>query len=131
MTEATMLDVSVSYQWTRLQGYNTDIAGDTYHFDDIDSHRTRVGARLDFTGDEQYTPYVGLAWEHEFSGNARGSVYGYDLDDTSLKGDSGIVEIGVTFSPSADSAWRVDAALQGYIGQREGVMGNLAVNYLF
>ena len=114
-----------------LTGYNTDIANDPYHFDDIDSHRTKVGARLNYTENKQYTPYIGVAWEHEFSGSARGSVYGYSLDDNSLKGDTGVAEIGVTFSPTADSAWKIDANLQGYAGQREGVAGNLVVNYLF
>ena len=131
ITQAYTLDLSARYQWLHLDGYNTDIANDPYHFDDIDSHRTKVGARLNYTENKQYTPYIGVAWEHEFSGSAQGSVYGYSLDDNSLKGDTGVAEIGVTFSPTADSAWKIDANLQGYAGQREGVAGNLVVNYLF
>ncbi|MCZ4052595.1 autotransporter domain-containing protein [Oxalobacter sp. OxGP1] len=131
ITQAYTLDLSARYQWLHLDGYNTDIANDPYKFDDIDSHRTKVGARLNYTENKQYTPYIGVAWEHEFSGSARGSVYGYSLDDNSLKGDTGVAEIGVTFSPTADSAWKIDANLQGYAGQREGVAGNLVVNYLF
>ena len=131
IASAYQLDLSARYQWLHLDGYNTDIANDPYHFDDIDSHRTRVGARLNYTENKQYTPYIGVAWEHEFSGSARGNVYGYSLDDNSLKGDTGVAEIGVTFSPTADSAWKIDANLQGYAGQREGVAGNLVVNYLF
>ena len=131
ITQAYTLDLSARYQWLHLDGYDTDIANDPYKFDDIDSHRTKVGARLNYTENKQYTPYIGVAWEHEFSGSARGNVYGYSLDDNSLKGDTGVAEIGVTFSPTADSAWKIDANLQGYAGQREGVAGNLVVNYLF
>ena len=131
IASAYQLDLSARYQWLHLDGYNTSVANDPYHFDDIDSHRTKVGARLNFTENKQYTPYIGVAWEHEFSGSARGSVYGYSLKDNSLKGDTGVAEIGVSFSPEAESAWRIDANVQGYAGQREGVAGNLVVNYMF
>ena len=131
IAQAYTIDLSARYQWLHLDGYNTSVANDPYHFDDIDSHRTKVGARLNYTENKQYTPYIGIAWEHEFSGTARGSVYGYSLDDNSLKGDTGVAEVGVTFSPTADSAWKIDANIQGYAGQREGVAGNLAVNYMF
>lgn len=131
LSSAYQLDLSARYQWLHLEGYRATIADDPYHFDDIDSHRTRVGARLNFTENSQYTPYAGIAWEHEFSGRVDCSVYGHSLEDNSLKGDTGIGEIGITFSPSEGSAWKIDAKLSGYIGQREGVTGNLAVNYLF
>ncbi len=131
IAQAYTLDLSARYQWLHLDGYDTDIVNDPYKFDDIDSHRTKVGARLNFTENKQYTPYIGVAWEHEFSGSARGSVYGYSLKDNSLKGDTGVAEIGVSFSPEAESAWRIDANVQGYAGQREGVAGNLVVNYMF
>ena len=76
-------------------------------------------------------PDRGIAWEHEFDGNARGSVMGYSLKDTSLKGDSGVLELGVKFVPSEKSRWNYDFTIEGYVGQREGVMGNFVVNYLF
>ena len=125
------LDVSAAYQWTRLKGYDASVADDPYHFDDIDSHRTKLGARLNFTHDTQFTPYVGLAWEHEFSGTAKGTVYGLDLETLSMKGDSGMGEVGIQFKPGTTSAWTVDAAVKGYVGQREGVAGRLMVNYRF
>ncbi|MBS7405259.1 MAG: autotransporter domain-containing protein [Oxalobacter sp.] len=97
----------------------------------MDSHRTRLGARLTYTGDKQFTPYAGLAWEHEFSGTSSGCVYGYSLEENSLKGDTGIGEIGVRFQPKANGPLMVDARVQGYVGQREGVAGRLVLNYLF
>lgn len=125
------LDVSAAYQWTRLKGYDATVAGDPYHFDDIDSHRTKLGARLNFTRDKLFTPYVGLAWEHEFSGTAKGTVYGLDLEALSMKGDSGVGEIGIQYKPETTSGWTVDAAVKGYVGQREGVAGRVMVNYRF
>lgn len=125
------LDLSARYQWLHIHGNDTHIAGDPYRFDAIDSHRTRIGARLSATDNKTFTPYVGLAWEHEFSATARGSVYGYALEDNRLKGDTGIGEMGITFSPSAQSPWHVDAHISGYTGQRNGVAGRLVAHYRF
>lgn len=126
-----LLDTYMGYQWMHIKGFDASIAGDPYRFEDINSHRTRLGARLEYRNNEQYRPYIGLVWEHEFSGNARGTAYGYEIDKTSLKGDTGIGEIGVRFSPAEKSPWTVDVAVKGYVGQREGAMGNLVINYKF
>ena len=126
-----MLDSYLKYRWLHLNGFNTEINGADHKHDDIDSHRTRLGTRLNYTAEKTGMPYIGIAWEHEFDGNARGSVMGYSLKDTSLKGDSGVLELGVKFVPSEKSRWNYDFTIEGYVGQREGVMGNFVVNYLF
>ena len=126
-----MLDSYLKYRWLHLNGFNAEMNGADYRLDDIDSHRTRLGTRLNYTAEKTSMPYIGIAWEHEFDGNARGRVMGYRLKDTSLKGDSGVLELGVKFVPSENSRWNYDFTLEGYVGQREGVMGNFVVNYLF
>ena len=126
-----MLDSYLKYRWLHLNGFNTEINGADHKLDDIDSHRTLLGSRLNYTAEKTGMPYIGIAWEHEFDGNARGSVMGYSLKDTSLKGDSGVLELGVKFVPSEKSRWNYDFTIEGYVGQREGVMGNFVVNYLF
>ena len=126
-----MLDSYLKYRWLHLNGFNTEINVADHKLDDIDSHRTRLGTRLNYTAEKTGMPYIGIAWEHEFDGNARGSVMGYSLKDTSLKGDSGVLELGVKFVPSEKSRWNYDFTIEGYVGQREGVMGNFVVNYLF
>lgn len=131
LSSAFEVDLYARYQWLHLEGYDADIANDPYQFDDIDSHRTRVGARVNIKANEICTPYVGLTWDHEFSAEAKGSVYGYSLVEDSLKGDTGIAEIGVSFAPSAQTAWRIDGNVQGYVGQREGVAGSLTFEYIF
>ena len=42
-----------------------------------------------------------------------------------------MVELGVKFVLSEKSRWNYDFTIEGYVGQREGVMGNFVVNYLF
>src|SRR5699024_2747833 len=43
INEQTSVDVSARYFWLHQGSENTDIAGDRFHFDALDSHRTRVG----------------------------------------------------------------------------------------
>lgn len=64
---------------------------------------------------------------HEFDGKARGTINDYDIDAPKLKGDTGIGEIGLSLTPSADLPLTVDLGVQGYTGQREGVIGSLLI----
>lgn len=48
-----------------------------------------------------------------------------------LKGDSGVFELGVSFTPGADSAFSLDLAAQGYVGARQGMSGSLQLKYEF
>lgn len=125
------VDLSAQYKWLHLDKADTRIVGDTYRFDAIDSHRTKLGARLNYTASKQFTPYVGLAWEYEFSGKARGDLHAYRLDDASMKGSTGVAELGISFNPSLSSPWSFDVNVQAYAGQREGMQGRFMVGYRF
>ena len=72
-----------------------------------------------------------MAWEHEFSGKANGTTYELSLDELSLKGDSGIVEVGVNVKAGNTGRLSFDANVSGYVGQREGVAGKFRMNYAF
>ena len=66
-----------------------------------------------------------LAYEYEFDGKAEGSVDGYRIHDSELEGSSGIGEVSITFMPSEDSSTRVRASIQGFVGVREGYIGQI------
>jgi outer membrane autotransporter protein len=89
-----------------------------------------VGGRYSWTA-ENLKPYVGLAFEHEFDGEVKATINGYNIDSPDLKGDTGIVEIGFSVKPSPTKPVFVDFGIQGYAGQREGVSGSLRVEYKF
>ncbi|GHU09734.1 hypothetical protein FACS1894158_19110 [Betaproteobacteria bacterium] len=76
-------------------------------------------------------PYIGLAWEHEFDGKAKATAYGSAIDTPKLKGDTGIIELGLTVKPSATKPLTVNFGVQGYVGKREGMSGSLKVEYRF
>ena len=86
---------------------------------------------MNHTFSERVASYVGAAWEHEFGGKARATTYSYDVPAPSLKGDTGIFELGMSFKPAADSGLSFDLAAQGYTGIRSGIGGSLQVKYTF
>ncbi|MDR0529027.1 MAG: autotransporter outer membrane beta-barrel domain-containing protein [Zoogloeaceae bacterium] len=105
--------------------------GEKVKFEDADSTRVRLGGRFSYAVNERLTPYAGLAWEHEFDGKAKARTNGYDIDAPKLKGDTGIAEFGLVLKPAATSPLSLDLGVQGYAGRREGVTGNLRVQYEF
>jgi outer membrane autotransporter protein len=105
--------------------------GDPVKFKDVDSSRLRLGSRFAYAVNEYVSPYIGAAWEYEFDGRARASTNGFDIEAPSLRGDTGIGELGVVLKPSKDLPLSFDLGVQGYVGKREGVTGSLQVKYEF
>lgn len=125
------VDLYGRYYWTRTGGADVRLFGDAVSLEAVTSHRTRVGARYDWALAGQVRPYVDLAWEHEFDGDARSVVAGETVAAPSLKGSSALGEIGLRFTPSARLPLAMDIGVQGWAGQREGVAATLKFNYAY
>ena len=130
-TEKAMLDLSGKFIWTHQNSDNVDVHGDKVRFKDADSLRTRLGGRFNYAVCDYATPYVGAYWEHEFDGKQRSSVNGVGIGSPSLKGDTGVGELGINIKPVKDSGFSFDLGVQGYTGVREGVSGSLQLKFEF
>lgn len=131
LTKQADLDLYGKYYWSHQGSDSTNVAGDPYHFDSTDSHRTRVGGRLNLNLTESVRPYLGAAWEHEFDGESNSQVYGFDVAAPTLEGDSGIFEFGFSFKPAKSDKVSFDLGVQAYTGVREGVAGTAQFRYKF
>jgi len=132
LTDKAALDLYGNYFWTRQQGDTVRLStGDPVTFDHVNSHRTRLGARLSYAVNESVSPYVGTAYEHEFGGKARATTNGYAIKAPSLQGGTGIGELGLTLKPAKDLPLSVDVGVQGYVGTRQGLSGTLHLRYEF
>lgn len=132
INDAATLDLYGKYFWTRQQGDSVGLStGEHLSFDDINSSRLRFGGRFAYILNEHVAPYIGAAWEHEFDGKARAKTNGFDIDAPNLRGNTGIGELGLSLTPSADLPLTVDLGVQGYTGKREGVTGSLMVKWEF
>ena len=135
ISDASSLDLHTKYFWTHQDSDRVSVTGDPVKFKSADSHRWRGGARFSHTLNTEsgltFTPYIGAAYEHEFDGEAKATVYGYSIDKPDLKGGTGIGELGFSFKPVADSGLSFDLGVQGYTGVREGVTGSFQLKWEF
>ncbi|MDO4839967.1 MAG: autotransporter outer membrane beta-barrel domain-containing protein, partial [Desulfovibrionaceae bacterium] len=132
ITEDHELDVYGKYIWTRVQGTDDTLTTkDKFEYDDMDSNRVRFGARYSYKGSERFSPYVGVAYEHEFSGSCDSRAYGHAVAAPSFEGDSFMGELGLTMKPSEDLPLSINLGVQGYTGQKRGVSGNCTLMYEF
>ena len=102
---------------------------EVYDFDAVDSTRARVGARVSKAYSERGTGYVGLAYEYEFDGEARATVKGFSTPSPSIKGSSGLLELGYILQPKGVNDPTINIGLQGWGGKKQGVTGN--VNFVW
>jgi outer membrane autotransporter protein len=130
MTDAAVLDLYGKYFWTRQAGDTVKLStGESVRFNDTDSSRVRAGGRFSYTIDDTITPYIGAAWEYEFDGRARATTNGFSMPSPSLRGDTGVGELGLTIR--AGELVSLDLGVQGYAGKREGVTGSAQVKIEF
>ena len=104
--------------------------GETYDFDDVDSHRIRIGARYTkkLSGGSAF--YTGLAYEYEFGSEAGATFDGYSTPSPSLKGSTGILELGYRFAPKNERV-SYGVNLMGMTGKRKGISGGVQINWAF
>ncbi|MEZ2578517.1 hypothetical protein [Buttiauxella ferragutiae] len=123
------LDFSTRYIATRQDGDNVDVAGDTIKFGEASSLRWRNGARYTYTLDERASWYAGAYYDHEFDGQQKATTYGRDMDAPSLKGGTGVGELGLIVRPVSVSGLSVNLGVQGYTGERAGFAGGAQVKW--
>jgi len=131
------LSVYGSYIYSRTGGGDAVIGNYKYNFEAIKSHRTKVGVRYalsDLMDTKKFRPYVGLAWEHEFNGESnasfsaiKGSFNGRP-ESPSMKGDTGILEIGCK---QEVGKWTLGIGAELFAGKRRGWNGTLQAVYNF
>ena len=135
LTEKTSLDFSSKYLWTHQESDSVTVVGDPIRFKAADSQRWRNGARFAYAIDTQsgmqWKPYIGAYHEYEFDGKARATTYGRSIEAPTLRGGTGVGEVGVGFTPAAGCPVSMDLGVQGYTGVREGVGGNMQLKYAF
>jgi hypothetical protein len=124
------LDMYTRLLWTRVEGERVALStGDPIDFADADSLRWRTGLRYSMSTNNAVNFYIGAAYEYEFDGDAKASVYGMPIASPSLEGGTGIGEIGFAYKKSPDSPFSLDLGFAGYTGQREGFGARLALNW--
>ncbi|WP_245535120.1 beta strand repeat-containing protein [Leadbettera azotonutricia] len=132
VNDSAKLDIFGKYFWTRQGAESLTLTtGDPIDFDDLNSHRLRGGAGFSYSINEQFKPFASAAYEYELSGESAASTSGYDIDQSSIKGGSGLGELGLSFTPRNLNKLSLDFSVSGYFGKRLGVNGKLAGKFSF
>lgn len=104
--------------------------GETYAFDSVNSVRTRLGYKVSKHMSNHNTWYLGVAYEREFSGEARATVKGLSTLAPSLGGSSGLVEAGFTYGSNRD-AFSATLNVEGWFGQKRGATLGGSINWKY
>ena len=130
LSSSASLDYYGKYFYSHQCASSATLAtGENYHFDSIDSNRVRIGARVENAYSDRASLYYGAAWEYEFGGDARATYKGYDAPSPSLKGGSGLAEVGWKVKPYKDSPFSADLSLTGWAGKKEGFSLGAMLNW--
>lgn len=118
------LDGYFKYFFSHQAGDTTTIhiAGmddETGDFDAVDSHRIRFGARLTHKINDKNKLYGGLAYQYEFGGEARAHFNGIGAPSPSVKGSSGMLELGWQVKPG-EGPLTLDLGVTGWAGKQRG-----------
>jgi hypothetical protein len=132
LTEKQLLDIYSRALLTEINGDTVVIGQDRLHFNPFKSKRLRIGSRYTYSYNKTFTPYSGIAYEHEFKGDINADAYGFTLNRPSLKGNTGVLTFGFTLKPiEAKAALSIDISADAYIGARKGSSGTFKINYAF
>ena len=101
------------------------------NFDGVNSNRIRVGARVTHALNERNKIYGGLAYQYEFSGEARATYRQGSAPSPSMKGSSGMIELGWQVKPGSKSPMTIDLGVTGWVGKQRGITANVQANWTF
>lgn len=134
LNEKDNIDFYGKYFYIHQSGTTADVSTGKLNYnldlEDINSHRSRLGMHFTHAIDAANSYYAGLAWMHEFSGKARATLDGTGVAAPSLKGDSGVVELGWRFKPKA-GRFNLAIDVAGYTGRQKGASVNMNFAWKF
>ena len=104
---------------------------DRVDFDGVNSNRIRVGARITHALNERNKIYGGLAYQYEFSGEARATYREGAAPSPGVKGSSGMIELGWQVKPGKKSPMIIDLGVTGWVGKQRGITANVQANWTF
>ena len=125
------LEGYAKYFYSRQNGASATLAsGEKYDFGSVTSSRVRLGVRYTKKLMPRSEFYAGLAWEYEFDGDATATYQGYATPSPSLKGSSGMLELGYRFSPKGNNV-SYGLSLTGWQGKCKGITGGANISWAF
>lgn len=78
---------------------------------------------------------AGAAYERTFGASGKSAVaafgHPYEVDPTTLDGNTGIFTLGASYAPASAEGLRLDFTGEAFAGDRRGVAGTLSARFAF
>ena len=130
VSEKGSLDLYTKLFYAHQAGSDADLStGEHFDFGSVNSLRWRAGVKYTHQVSRTGSFYAGLAYEYEFKGEATATYQGMSTPSPSVKGGSGLLELGYTMKPSAKSPVTLDFGLNLWTGKKEGIGGTLSTSW--
>lgn len=126
------LDIYLKAFYAHTSSDKIIISKTNVKLENVDSIRAKLGAKFNHYITDNFGYYVGLAIQKEFDSKAKAINLDYqnsNIKSPSLKGNTGIAELGLKYKFSQRLS--TGFGVEGYIGKREGITGNLSVKWEF
>ncbi|MDR2576868.1 MAG: hypothetical protein LBC42_02345 [Puniceicoccales bacterium] len=114
--------------WSHRPGSHAKLDKDTVSFDSVDSVRMKIGATISRSTKENLAVRATAGLECELDGKSRATIGGYAIPASSLRGNSAVGEVQLSWRPSIRKNLAIDLGLKGYTGAREGISGYVQVS---
>ncbi|MDR2251532.1 MAG: autotransporter outer membrane beta-barrel domain-containing protein [Endomicrobium sp.] len=117
------------YTFMMQEGKNIKIEDDNMKFNEVMSHRIRVGVKGKFKVKTKMEAYIGIAGEQELDGEikAKALYNGKEIESLKLAGTIGVGEIGLNYG--IGNRWNIGISAEGFVGNREGFLGSCWLSY--
>lgn len=126
------IDSSLRYFYTRLGSDSIVIDGDNIHFQKSTSSRIQWKEQYSYQTNESMTFYLAGIYEYEMNGKVKGNIAGLSIDAPSVKGSTGIMELGVKATPIVNNHdFSINLNFSGYSGKRDGARVSALIQYDF
>ena len=132
VSEKGSLDIYTKLFYAYQGSAGADLStGEHFDFGSVNSVRWRVGGKYTHQVSKMGSMYAGLAYEYEFKGNATATYLDMNTPSPSIKGGSGLLELGYRMKPGAKSPMTLDFGLNLWTGKRRGIGGVLSASWKF
>ena len=129
ITENMSIDLYGRYMYSYISENTAEVLEDPIEFSRVNSHRIALGIKVDRKLTSKIDMYCKASFERELSGEINARTYGYQIEPLSMKGNTLGAEAGLSGKTESSLSWNI--GIQGYMGQRKGLQGNVALGYLF
>ena len=121
LSQANDLDVYGKYFFSHEGSDTVHVStGETFQFSSVNSQRLRLGARFSHHVNQRSAFYAGMALEYEFDAESRATYKGAATPSPSMKGMSGMLELGWRMKPNVRSPLTIDLGASAWAGKQQG-----------